>query len=89
MPVNLTEIKKCKKCNSPILLGSDDYCEYCKKEMHKEKYKHLLDAENSLENDTHWLKNYSAWKSTVLLPIVIMVLLIIFYIISAVTDIAK
>lgn len=76
-------IKNCKECGKQILsANSGDLCEECKAKKTYEQYVDLKKAEDHINNDTKWLKKYSAWTTIMTIPIVILVLVILFYILS-------
>ena len=77
--------KKCKECGHQILMGSDDLCKYCREKKTRAQYSDLLKAEDHIVKDSKWLKGYSAWTAILVIPIVIILLVIFFYVLSLIS----
>ncbi len=80
------QIKNCKECGHPILIGSDDLCQFCKDKKTREDYTKLIQAEQHIKKDTGWLKGYSAWTAIMTIPVVILLLVIFFYVLSLISQ---
>ena len=78
-------IKNCRECGHPILIGSDDLCQHCKDKKTREQYSKLIKAEKHITKDSGWLKEYSAWTAIMAIPVVILLLVIFFYVLSLIT----